>query len=453
LVTVLLGAGLSIIDFFIVNIALPSIDHTLGASPALLELVIAAYGIAYGVLLVLGGRLGDAYGRRRLYSTGLGLFTATSLACGLAPTAGVLVAARAAQGAAAALMVPQVLSTIQATCTGDRRSRAVGWYGATSGLSMIVGQLLGGVLVDADIAGLAWRPIFLVNVPIGLAGLLLARRTLPETRSANPLGVDRAGTVLLGALILALLVPLMAGRSLGWPVWGWLLLAGSPLLTVAFVAVQRRADRAGAVPLVPPSVVGVPSMRRGLLLCGPFFMAFGAFMFVYAVTLQDGLRFDPGTAGLAITPMAIAFLSASLISSRLVARYGPRVVTAGGVLQAVGIAAMIGTVLLAWPHLHVAELTPGMIIAGFGQGLAMTTMFRVVLSRVPADRAGVGSGLLATTQQVSLAAGVATLGSLYLWLAESTPLGTRDSFALIMAVQVLVAGAIVVASRKLPDPR
>src|SRR5439155_17172165 len=145
LLTVLLGAGLSIIDFFIVNIALPTIDLTLDASPAMLELVVAAYGIAYGVLLVVGGRLGDAFGRRRLFTTGLALFTLTSLGCGLAPTAGLLVAARAAQGAAAALMVPQVLSSIQATTTGERRSRAVGWYGATAGLSMIVGQLLGGV--------------------------------------------------------------------------------------------------------------------------------------------------------------------------------------------------------------------------------------------------------------------------------------------------------------------
>jgi MFS family permease len=342
-----------------------------------------------------------------------------------------------------------VLSTIQATATGDRRSRAVGWYGATSGLSMIIGQLFGGVLLDADIAGLSWRPIFLVNVPIGIAGLVLARRTLPETRAANPLGIDRTGTVLFGALILALLVPLMAGQSLGWP--GWLPLTLVPALAVVFVTQQRRADRAGTVPLLPPSVVGVPSMRRGLFLCAPFFMAFGAFMFVYAVTLQDGLHLDPGDAGLAITPMAMAFLTASLISSRLVARYGQFVVTAGGALQAIGITAMIVTIVIAWPNLHIAQLTPGMLVAGFGQGLAMTTMFRVVLSRVPADRAGVGSGVLATTQQVSLAAGVASLGGLYLWLAG--PIGIRDAFALVMLIQVVVAVLIVVASRKLPDPR
>lgn len=453
LLTILLGAGLSIVDFFIVNIALPTIDHTLNASPAMLELVVAAYGIAYGVLLVLGGRLGDAFGRRRLFMIGLALFTLTSLACGLAPTAGLLVAARAAQGAAAALMVPQVLSTIQATTTPERRSRAVGWYGATAGLAMVVGQLLGGVLVEADIAGLSWRPIFLVNVPIGLIGLLAVRRLVPETKAANPLHIDRTGTVLLGGLLLALLVPLMEGRVLGWPAWTWLLLASTPLLAAAFVITQRRTERAGRAPLVPLSVVGMPSMRRGLLIAGPFFMGFGAFMFVYAVTLQDGLRLGPLASAVAIAPMAVAFLAASLISSRLVARFGQRVVVTGAAVQALGISTMIVTTLVVWPELEILELAPGMLIAGFGQGLAMTTVFRVVLSRVPPERAGVGSGVLTTTQQVALAAGVATLGSLYLWLSEPSALGVRDAFALVMAIQVVVALMIVVSGRKLPDPR
>lgn len=450
LLTILLGAGLSVLDFFIVNIALPTIDETLNASPAMLELVVAAYGITYGVLLILGGRLGDAFGRRRLFLTGLTLFTLTSLLCGIAPTAGLLVAARAAQGAAAALMVPQVLSTIQATLTGEKRSRAVGWYGATAGLSMIAGQLLGGVLVKADLAGMSWRPIFLVNVPIGLIGLVIVRRTVPETRAANPLRIDRLGTVLLGATLLALLVPLMEGRALDWPLWSWLLLGVSPFLAAGFLAVQRNAERVGHVPLIPPSVVSMPSMRRGLLIGAPFFIGFGAFMFVYAVTLQSGLHLDPLESAMAITPMAVAFLAASLVSSRLVARFGQRVVTTGAAIQLVGVGMIVLATLAAWPDLRILELTPGMVIAGFGQGLAMTTVFRVILSRVPPERAGVGSGVLITTQQVSLAAGVAILGSLYLWLAETN---LRDAFVMVMVIQMLVAIGIVIAGRKLPDPR
>ncbi|WP_410667797.1 MFS transporter [Amycolatopsis sp. cmx-4-68] len=453
LLTVLSGAGLSIVDFFIVNVALPTIDRTLDATPVVLQLVVAAYGIAYATLLVLGGRLGDHFGRRRLFAVGLALFTLTSLAGGLAPTAGLLVAARAAQGAAAALMVPQVLSIIQATTTGERRSRALGWWGATSGLAMIIGQLAGGLLVTADLAGLTWRPIFLVNVPIGLACLLALRRTVPESRSAHPLGLDRAGTPLFGALVLAVLVPLMAGRALGWPWWTWLSLGVAPVLAVLFARSQRRAEHRGATPLLPPSLLAVPSMRRGLALSAPFFAGFGAFLFVYALTLQDGLRFDAAGAGLAITPMAAGFLVASLVSSRLTARFGQRVVTTGAVAQAAGIVVLIGTVLLVWPHVPILALIPGMALAGFGQGLTMTTMFRVVLSRVPAAQAGAGSGVLVTVQQVSVAAGVATLGSSYLWLAEPGVLGIRDAFAGVMAVQVLVAFVIFVAGRKLPDPR
>jgi MFS family permease len=453
LLTVLVGAGLSIVDFFIVNVALPTIDHTLHASPVVLQLVVAAYGIAYATLLVLGGRLGDHFGRRRLFTTGLGLFTLTSLAGGLAPTAGLLVAARAAQGAAAALMVPQVLSIIQATTTGERRSKALGWWGATSGLAMIIGQLVGGVLVTADLGGLAWRPIFLVNVPIGIVCLLAVRRTVPENRAERPLGLDRAGTPLFGALVLAVLLPLMAGRVLGWPWWTWLSLAVAPILAALFAFSQKRGEHEGRTPLLPPSLLALPSMRRGLLLSVPFFLGFGAFLFVYALTLQDGLRLDAAAAGLAITPMAAGFLVASLLSSRLTVHFGQRVVTAGAALQAVGIAVLIGTVLLEWPQVPLPALIPGMAVAGFGQGLTMTTMFRVVLSKVPAAQAGAASGVLVTVQQVSVAAGVATLGSAYLWLAEPGALGILDAFVGVMAVQVLVALAIVITGRKLPDPR
>jgi MFS family permease len=453
LLTLLAGAGLSIVDFFIVNVALPTIDRTLDATPAMLQLVVAAYGIAYATLLVLGGRLGDAFGRRRLFAIGLALFTATSLVCGLAPTTGVLVAARAGQGAAAALMVPQVLSVIQATTTGELRSRALGWWGAMSGLSMIAGQLLGGVLVSADIGGLGWRPIFLVNVPVGIVCLVAARRTVPESRAGQPLSLDRTGTPLFGALVLAVLVPFMIGRVAGWPLWTWLLLAAAPILAILFVASQLRAERACRTPLLPPSLLTVASMRRGLSLGAPFFAGFGAFLFIYALTLQDGLGLDAAGSGLAITPMAAAFLVASLVSSRLTGRFGQRVVTMGAALQAAGILLLIATVLVTWPHVRILELSPGMAVAGFGQGLTMTTMFRVVLSRVRPGLAGAGSGALVTMQQVSLAAGVATLGSLYLWLAGPDALGIRDAFVGVLVVQVLVAIVIAVGGRKLPDPR
>ena len=453
LFTVLIGAALPIIDFFIVNVALPTIDTTLHASSATLELVVAGYGISYALLMVLGGRLGDAFGRRKLFTVGLLAFTITSLACGLAPTALTLVLARVAQGASSALMLPQVLSTIQATTHGEKRSRALGLYGAVGGIGTVVGQLLGGALVSADIAGLSWRPIFLVNVPIGLIGLLLAKRTVPETRSANPVPIDRIGTVILGVAILTLLVPLMEGSALGWPVWMWVSLAAFPFIAAAFVLVERRAERAGRVPLLPPSIMRMPSIRRGLSVGVPFFVGFGGFMFVYAVTLQDGLHLGPLGSGLALTPMAIGFFSTSLISSRMVTRFGSKVIPMGVAVQGFGIALTIGVTLLAWPNLNVFVLAPSMLITGLGQGMAMTTLFRVVLAHVPAESAGVGSGALATTQQTSLALGVATLGTLFSSLSAPEVLGMRDAFVLVMAVQVVLALIIVFAGRGLPDPR
>ncbi|NIH77558.1 MFS transporter [Amycolatopsis viridis] len=451
LATVLLGAALAPIDLFIVNVALPTINADLHTTTATLEWIVAGYGIAFALLLVIGGRLGDALGHRRVFSLGLAAFTLTSLVCGIAPTAGVLVAARIAQGAAAALMVPQVLSIIQATTSGEQRSRTIGYYGATGGIAMVVGQLLGGVLVSADLAGSGWRPIFLVNVPIGLAGLVLARRLLPETRAHDPLGVDGRGTALLGLTLLTLLVPLMEGRALGWPVWCWVLLGAFPFAAAAFVHVERRLEARGVTPLLPPSVVRMPSMRRGLTVAVPFFVGFGGFLFVYALTLQDGLRLGPLASGLALTPMAVAFLVMSLLSSRFVARLGRNVIVLGTTVQVIGLLALIGAVLAFWPQVTVLTLVPGMLITGAGQGLTGPTLFRVVLSRVPAGSAGAGSGMLTTTQQSSLALGVATLGTLF--AALTGPFGMAGALVLVTGLQAIMMAGIALTARRLPDPR
>ncbi|WP_435156564.1 MFS transporter [Amycolatopsis sacchari] len=447
LATVLLGAALAPIDLFIVNVALPTIDADLHASTATLEWIVAGYGIAFALLLVVGGRLGDAFGRRRMFIAGLSAFTLLSLVCGIAPDATTLVLARAAQGAAAAMLVPQVLSIIQATTTGEHRARTLGYYGATGGIAMVVGQLLGGVLVSADLGGSGWRPIFLVNVPIGVLGVVLARRTLPETRAEHPMPVDRAGTALLGTALLALLIPLMEGRALGWPVWCWVLLALSPVAAAAFVAVERRVEAAGGVPLLPMSLLRTPTMRRGLGIAAPFFVGFGGFLFVYALTLQDGLHLGPLESGLALTPLAVAFLGASLLSSRLVARFGHRVVVLGASTQLLGLLTLVATVLLAWPDVNALALVPGTLLCGIGQGLTAPTMFRVILSRVPASSAGVGSGMLTTTQQTCLALGVALLGTLF------SAFDFERGLVTVTLVQALLVAGIAFAARRLPDPR
>ncbi len=434
LFTVLLGAALPLVDFFIVNVALPTIDRDLAAGPALLELVVAGYGLSYAVLLVLGGRLGDTFGRRRLFMTGMAAFGVTSLACGLAPDAWSLVAARVAQGASAALMLPQVLATIQAGTSGPRRARALSLYGATAGLSMVAGQILGGVLVAADIAGSGWRAIFLVNVPVALLGLVLSVRSVPETRSSDPAPVDIPGTLLLGVALVTLLAPLTEGRAAGWPVWTWIALAAFPVAAYAFLQVERRADRAGKTPLIPPSLFALPSLRRGLAIVLPFSIGFGGFMFVIAVALQQGLGMGAVAAGVALVPMALAFFAASLAGPRLVRRYGSLVVTTGSVLQAVGIALLAFTAWHDWPSVGTLDLLPAVALAGLGQGLQLPVLVRIVLSDVPPERAGVGSGVMVTTQQSALALGVATLGSLFLTLEPS--MGMRDALAVTLLAQL-----------------
>ncbi|MEU9124183.1 MFS transporter [Streptomyces sp. NPDC048506] len=446
LLTVLLGAALPMIDFFIVNVALPTIDHDLHAGPAMLEMVVAGYGVAYATLLVLGGRLGDMIGRRRLFLWGLAAFGLTSLACGLAPGAGTLVAARVAQGAAAALLLPQVLATIQATTTGKRRAKAVSLYGGTAGVSSALGQVLGGLLVSVDLAGTGWRAVFLVNVPIAAVALLLAARTVPETRSPHPTRVDGPGTALLAAALITLLLPLTEGRAAGWPVWSWILLAVFPFVGTAFVLVERRAERAGRTPLVPPSLLRIPSVNSGLAMIVPFSVGFGGFMFVVAVALQTGLHYGPFAAGLSLVPLCAAFFLTSLAGPRLVGRFGRRVVIAGSVIQGSGLIALVLTVHGSWPGTSVAGLAPSMAILGFGQGMVLPVLLRIVLSELPVAQAGVGGGVMVTTQQSGLALGVATLGTLFLALLPSA--GIRDALLAALLTQLaIVAGTTALAFR------
>ncbi|NUO43048.1 MAG: MFS transporter [Streptomyces sp.] len=448
LFTVLLAAALPLIDFFIVNVALPSIGADLSASESVLELVVAGYGLAYAVLLVLGGRLGDLFGRRRLFLGGMAAFGLTSLACGLAPTAWTLVAARVAQGAASAAMLPQVLATIQSTTTGSRRAKAMSLYGATAGLSMVAGQILGGVLVSADLWGTGWRSAFLVNVPVVVVGLVLAARAVPETRARRPEPVDGPGTVLLAASLLALLAPLTEGRAAGWPLWTWLSLAAFPVLAAAFYTVERRADRAGRTPLVPPSLFALVSLRRGLVLILPFSIGFSGFMFVIAVALQKGAGLGPVQAGLALFPLAVTFLVTSIAGPRLINRFGTRVVTAGALIQGVGLTLMALAAWRDWPDLGLVTLLPGGAIAGVGQALQLPVIFRIVLSEVPPARAGVGSGVMVTTQQSALALGVATLGTLFLSLTPT--LGMRDALIVTLLVQLATVALTGLLSLRLP---
>src|SRR5262245_22201073 len=265
LAIVLIGQFMAVLDASVVNVAAPSIHAGLHASGAGLQLVIAGYTITYAVLLVSGARLGDLLGHRRIFLAGLVLFTLASLGCGLAISTTQLVALRLVQGAGAALMIPQVLSLIQRTYTGSGRAKAMSAYSAVLALGVVAGQIAGGLLVSANLFGSSWRPVFLVNVPIGIALIVAGTRLLPAGQGDAGRGLDLAGLVLLTPAVLAVVIPLVLGQPENWPVWGWLCLAGSVALFAGFAAVERRLEARGGSPLVPGRVLSLPGARSGIV--------------------------------------------------------------------------------------------------------------------------------------------------------------------------------------------
>ncbi|HTJ36918.1 MAG TPA: MFS transporter [Dactylosporangium sp.] len=445
---ILLAQFLAVVDFFIVNVALPSIGADLRAGPAGVQFVVAGYGLAYACCLVAGGRLGDAFGRRRLFVLGLAAFTLTSLLCGLAPSASALIAARVLQGVAAGAMVPQVLATIQATYAGGMRARALGLFGATIGAGSVAGELIGGVLLRADVAGTGWRAIFLVNVPLGIAGLFAAR-LVPQSRSSSPAPVDPRGALLLAGTLALLLAPLSVGRELHWPLWTIAALLAVPLLGLALWRDQRAAERdERRAPMLPPSLLREPAVRRGLAVALLYFPTVGGFMFVFAVLAQSGLGWSPLRAGLGLTPMAAGFLVMSLAAARIVARRGGLAIVVGAWGFAAGLGVLAMQALLWYDRLSLLTVAPAMLVTGLGGGLVMVPLFGAVLATVPPQVAGAASGALVTAQQAGLAAGVATVGSLFVAVAERS--GWAGGAVTGLAACAVLASACAVACARLP---
>ncbi|WP_449475955.1 MFS transporter [Streptomyces abikoensis] len=450
LVVVLTGYALSIVDSSIVNVALTSISDDLHGGPAALELVVSGYGLTYALGLVLGGRLGDAFGRRRLYAYGLAAFTVTSALCGLAPAIEFLVAARLLQGAAAAMLVPQVLATIQAATEGQARARAIGMYGATAALGMVTGQILGGLLVSLDIAGMGWRSVFAINVPIGVAALLAVRR-VPATRAGAKPGFDPVGTVLFGVTMVCLLSLVVAGPELGWPLWLWSLLAVAAVGALALVRAERRLEARGGSPLLSPSVLSHPGMRRGLAAMMPFSAGFGAFLFVYALIAQGHFGFGGLASGGVLAPFAVAFFAVTLFTPRIAAVLGRRIVTLGAVVQGTGLLLLALVIGVGWPRPSLVLVLAGIALFGVGAALTGPTLFRTILADVPPAQAGMGSGVLVTSQQMATALGATVGGTLYLSLAGS--LSTASAAVLVLALLACFSLTVLVISLKLPDPR
>ena len=264
LAVILCGTFVYVLDFFVVNVALPGITRSLHASPAAVEWVVAGYGLSSAVLLVLGGRLGDRFGRRRMFIAGMALFTLMSALCAAAPDPGFLVAARIAQGVGGALLSPNVLAILGTVYTGSARVRAISVFGMVMGIAAVGGQLAGGLLIGANVLGLGWRTVFWVNVPVGIAALALARRIVPESRARGGTRLDFTGAGLLTVALIAVLLPLLDGRQDGWPAWSFICLAAGLVLLVAFGAYLRRSARTGGQPLLDPEIFAIRAFRAGL---------------------------------------------------------------------------------------------------------------------------------------------------------------------------------------------
>jgi MFS family permease len=431
ILTVLLGAqSMAMLDVNIVNVAAATIRSDLHASGAALQLIIAGYLIAYAVLLITGARVGGSIGFRRAFLAGLGVFTAASLACALATSAGPLIVFRFLQGAGAAFMIPQVFSLIQRHFEGPARVKALGRYAAVIAGGSLAGQILGGLIVTADVLGTAWRPAFMINVPVGAVLLIAAVRVLPSDDHRVVRRHDGLGLVTLGASVLSLVVPLVFGREEGWPLWCWTLLAAALVLFGAFALQQSRA----AAPLMPARLFRAVGLLPAIVALFAMMASYAGYLFSIALHLQAGLGFSPLRAGLSFVPMAICFGTASLQWRRLPSRWQRNLPSAGLVVAALGLALIAIALNAGGPGIG---FLAAQIPFGLGMGVAFSPLMARALANVaPADAAD-ASGLVTTIVQLAQVIGLSTVGSVY--LAVTTAHGSASSIVMTTAINAALA--------------
>jgi EmrB/QacA subfamily drug resistance transporter len=441
------GTFMIVLDFFIVSVALPSIQASLHASTSSLVWVVAGYGLTFAVLLIAAGRLGDQFGRRRVFGMGMAIFVVTSALCGLAPDPAVLVLARLAQGVGGALIAPNVLSIIGVAYPGPARIRAITVYGLVMGLAAAGGQLIGGVLIQADLAGLGWRAVFLINLPVGLAALAWAPRSVPESRAGHTSRLDLTGMLLATIALSALILPLVEGRQLGWPWWGWASLAASPVALAILAAHQRRLARRGGAPLLDPSLLSRRALVYGLGTQLVFWCGQASFFLVFALYLQQGAGLDALQAGLVFTVLAVAYLAASLRAPALTMRFGRDLIAVGALTLAAGDGLMLLAVTRFGAGGAIGWLVPGMILVGAGMGLCITPLTTTVLAHAGPEQAGAVAGVLSTMQQVGNALGVAVTGVIFF---DALAGGFAHAFTLSLVQLGCLLVAVAALTRLLP---
>lgn len=431
LTVVLVGPFMTVMDMMIVNVAIPDIRRELGASFGEAELVIAGYGLAYAVMLITGGRLGDLFGRRRMFVLGLTGFTITSALCGVAPTATTLIVARLLQGLTAAVLFPQALALINIAFTeGATRAKAFAALGMTLGLAAGVGQVLGGILVSADLWDLAWRPIFLVNIPVGLLAILAALALIPVDAVSATQRLDVTGVVVSSIGLGLLLYPLVEGPDAGWPLWSLVMLGAAVPVLAVFAWLQHRKSVRQDSPLLQTDLVRNPSFTIGVVLILIYYSTHGSFFLAYAFLVQIGLGRSPLAAAVILSVVPAAFMVGSAIAGRAAAEKRRNVLAAGAVLVSVGSGAAAGTALLGG-SMQAEALIPGLLLLGFGRGLLVTPLFNIILADVPQGNIGSASGVLSTIQQVGGTFGVALVGILFatvLMRARSAGIAEADAY-------------------------
>lgn len=436
---------LSVVSFSATGIAVPDIGSSLDATAGEQSLVVSAYSLGFAVPLVLGGRLGDLYGRRRLFLLGMAGFTLLSLFATLAPNMTVLIAARALTGVSAAAMVPQVLATITASTEGTERARAVGLFGATAGGATAIGQVLGGLLLSAPLFGDGWRTVFAASVFMGVLSFLAALRWVPDTNSPGHRSLDLTGMLLLGAALISLLVPVSQGASLGWPAWCWILLVAVPVLFAAFWGWQHHVHRGGRASLVPPPLLGLRSYRVGLLMALILQAAYGAFTFVFALTAQTGMGWSPMLTALVLLPFALCFFAVSVWSGKLAPRFGfRRLLIVGGVIQAALLAVTAAVVSVQGAGLSSWVVAGLLIGVGVGQAFMFGPLVGAMVADVPPSFAGAASGVLQTTQQAAMGLGVAIAGGFLITVTGEPTGSTAGAYATALAVCMIIQAAFAI---------
>lgn len=448
----LFASFMDLLDITIVQVALPSIGADLGASEAQLEWIVSGYMLAFAVALITGGRLGDLFGRRRIFLVGIAGFTLSSAAAAAAWSGDLLVVTRIAQGLFAALMVPQLLASVQALFSPRERAPMYGLIGAVSGLAAVAGPVLGGWLVDADLWGLGWRTIFLINIPVGIVIFALAARFVPDTRSARPMRPDLPGVVLLSATVLAFMVPLVEGQTLGWPAWLWIPVGVGMVLLVAFVAYSRRRMRRDGSALLPMPLFADRGFSAGIITQAAFQGALNAFTLPFIIYLQVGLGFDALTAGLNLLAFSLGAMLGTGLVIPLVARLGKVLVTAGSVIMAANVLWVLaivsdtGAAFTGW-----AAVWP-MALAGVGLALLIIPLVDVALATVPVADAGAASGAYSTFQQLGAAAGVAVSTTVFFTIVGDDWSREHVLTALQASVWVAIAGFAIAALASLLLP-